>query len=229
MRVVHVHGACTGEADWWWQRMVEPLRALGFRTEAVSLPSCRSTTAGLHEDADAVRAVLAAHDEPTVLTGHSYGGMVITDAATGFESTVTRLVYLAAVVPEARRSLAETTAEPSPWLDAREDGTVAVKPGLDLRGIFLQDCEENLAAEAVTKLVPQSAAAFAQAPRGLAWQTIPSTYVVLTQDRATPPARQRAWAKHATETVELDSGHHPFLSRPGELARLTTRRADPSR
>ncbi|MBN6041715.1 alpha/beta fold hydrolase [Amycolatopsis sp. 195334CR] len=229
MRVVHVHGACTGDAAWWWHRMVEPLRALGFHTEAVSLPSCRTTTANLHDDADAVREVLAASGEPTILSGHSYGGMVITDAATGFESTVERLVYLAAVVPAERRSLAEITAEPSPWLDAHEDGTVAVKPGLDLTGIFLQDCTEELAAEAATKLVPQSAAAFAQAPRGLAWRTIPSTYIVLTRDRATPPERQRAWAAHATETVDFDSGHHPFLSRPAELARLTTRRADPSR
>lgn len=208
--------------------MVEPLRELGFGTEAVSLPSCRTKTATLHDDADAVRAVLAASAEPTILSGHSYGGMVITDAATGFEPTVERLVYLAAVVPEAGRSLAEMVPEPSPWLDAREDGTVAVKPGLDLRGIFLQDCPEDLATEAVTKLTPQSAAAFARAPRGLAWQTIPSTYVVLTRDRATPPARQRAWARHTTEIVEFDSGHHPFLSRPAELARLITRRADPS-
>ncbi|AXB44074.1 alpha/beta fold hydrolase [Amycolatopsis albispora] len=209
--------------------MVQPLRELGVTTEAVSLPTCRIPGATLHDNADAVREVLAATGEPTILSGHSYGGMVITDAATGFGSTVERLVYLAAVVPEAGRSLADMSPEPSPWLDALDDGTVAVKPGLDLRGIFLQDCPDDLAAEAATRLTPQSTAAFAQAPRGLAWQTIPSTYVVLTRDRATPPARQREWSRHAHEVVELEAGHHPFLSRPAELARLTTRRADPSR
>src|SRR4051794_39330884 len=105
MRIVFVHGACAQDADWWWNRMVEPLAALGLESRSVELPSCGERAgaaygADLYADADAVRSVLDQEPgHPALLCGHSYGGMVITDAAAGRDD-VSHLLYITAVVPD---------------------------------------------------------------------------------------------------------------------------------
>jgi pimeloyl-ACP methyl ester carboxylesterase len=85
---------------------------------------------------------------------------------------------------------------------------------------FLQDCDEATIDEALKRLTRQPLAVFGQAPRDVAWQEKPSTYVVCAEDRATPPEAQRGYAKRAGKIVELPTGHHPMLSRPGLLARV---------
>src|SRR5215216_4437289 len=106
MKVFFVHGALVCDGAWWWHRMVEPLAALGMATRAVELPSCVSAPGAsgeamgdMYADADAVRAALSEEDDSVVLVGHSYGGMVITDAASGQEN-VKHLVYVTSVMPE---------------------------------------------------------------------------------------------------------------------------------
>lgn len=226
MRVVFVHGACAVDADWWWHRMVEPLAALGLDSRSVELPSCgeqagAASGADLHADADAVRAVLDERPaEPTLLCGHSYGGMVITDAAAGRDDVV-RLLYVTAVVPDTGESLASLAGpRRAPWVVPRDDGTVVPNTTVDLRGAFLHDCDAEAAEGALRRLGPQSQAAFGQAPRAIAWHSTPSTYVVCAADGATPPERQREFARRASATVELPTGHHPFLSHPKALARV---------
>ncbi len=83
MRIVFVHGACVKEGSWWWQRTGELLAEQGLASEAPALPSCGETGEptdaqgpGLAEDVAAVRHVLTASDEPTVMVAHSYGGIV---------------------------------------------------------------------------------------------------------------------------------------------------------
>src|SRR5215210_2486563 len=112
MKVVFVHGALVFDGAWWWHRMVEPLAALGLGTRAVELPSCSvspeasvEAAGDVYADADAVRAVLDEEDELVVLVGHSYGGMLITDAAAGHEN-VRHLVYVTSVMPELDETLA---------------------------------------------------------------------------------------------------------------------------
>ncbi|MER6131132.1 alpha/beta hydrolase [Streptomyces sp. NPDC001815] len=226
MRVVFVHGACAQDAAWWWHRMVEPLAALGLESRSVELPSCgeragAASGADLHADADAVRAVLDEEPErPALLCGHSYGGMVITDAAAGRDD-VDHLLYVSAVVPDTDESLASLAGpEPAPWVVPRDDGTIVPNTAVDLRGAFLHDCDEEAAAGALRRWGPQSQAAFAQAPRGIAWHKTPSTYVVCTEDRATSPARQREFARRASRRLDLQTGHHPFLSHPALLAEV---------
>lgn len=225
MRVVFVHGACVADADWWWHRMVAPLAAMGLESRSVELPSCGDRagagSADLYADADAVRAVLDEEPgRPAVLCGHSYGGMVITDAAAGRDD-VEHLLYITAVVPDSGESLAELTGpEPAPWVVPGPDGTVGPNWAVDLRDAFLHDCDDAIAEAAMGRLCPQSQAVFAQPPRAVGWHAIPSTYAVCVDDRATPAAKQRAFARRASTVVDLPTGHHPFLSHPGLLARL---------
>ena len=226
MKIVFVHGALVFDGAWWWHRMVEPLAALGLGTRAVELPSCVPSpgTSGealgdMYADADAVRAALDEEDEPVVLVGHSYGGMVITDAAAD-QKNVAHLVYVTSVMPERDETLASLGGgrEPGPWLDPRpEDGTMGVKAEL-LPGAFMQDCDEEAIAGALERLTRQPLAAFGQSPRGVAWREKPSTYVVCAEDRATPPEAQREYARRADRVVELPTDHHPMLSRPDLLA-----------
>src|SRR5215217_1933989 len=97
MKVVFVHGALVFDGEWWWHRMVEPLAALGLGSRAVELPTCVASPGvspeapgDMYVDADAVRAALDEEDEPLVLVGHSYGGMVITDSAADQENVALR-------------------------------------------------------------------------------------------------------------------------------------------
>jgi len=237
MKVVFAHGAFVTDGAWWWHRMQAPLADLGLGSQAVELPSCGNgpvdDLGDMYADADAVRAVLGRSSEPVILCGHSYGGMVITDAGAD-QPNVAHLVYLDAVMPDQDQTHAGFGGpEPSPWMEPRDDGTIGIRteqPEL-LHALFLHDCDQEIRDEAMRRLTRQSLTAFAQPPRGVAWRTVPSTYVVCTDDRATPPAVQRAWSKPATEVRELHSGHHPFLSQPdllahliGEVARTTTNR-----
>jgi pimeloyl-ACP methyl ester carboxylesterase len=228
MKVVFVHGALVFDGAWWWHRMVEPLAALGLGSRAVELPSCVASAGAsgealgdMHADADAVRAALDEKDEPLVLVGHSYGGMLITDAAAG-QGNVEHLVYVTSVMPERGETLASFGAgrEPGPWMDPDpEDSTMGLKAEL-APAAFMQDCDGEAVAGALGRLTRQPLAVFGQAPRAVAWREKPSTYVVCAEDRATPPEAQREFAKRADRVVALPTGHHPMLSHPELLARV---------
>jgi pimeloyl-ACP methyl ester carboxylesterase len=231
MKVVFVHGALVFDGAWWWHRMVGPLAALGLDTRAVELPSCvappvppAGALGGMHADADAVRAALDEEDGPVVLVGHSYGGMVITDAAAGREN-VRHLVYVTAVMPDLGETMADFGGEPGPWMDPDPDGgTMGIKAEL-VPAAFMQDCDGEAVAGALERLTRQPLAVFGQAPRGVAWRVKPSTYVVCAEDRATAPEAQRGFARRADRVVEVPTGHHPMLSKPEVLARVISEAA----
>jgi pimeloyl-ACP methyl ester carboxylesterase len=217
--LVFVHGACVRDADWWWSQMTRPLAGFGVATVAVALPSCGETgdTLGdLYDDIEACRKAIAAVDGPVVLCGHSYGGMIITEA--GADDRVTQLLYVTSVMPDAGQSQADLIgSEPAPWLQPGEDGTVGVDPDM-IRELFLQDCDEATTEQAVSRLTRQSLTPFTQAPRQIAWQHKPATYFACTEDLATPPQTQRQRVRADARLVEFGAGHHPFLSRPREFA-----------
>jgi pimeloyl-ACP methyl ester carboxylesterase len=218
--LIFVHGACVRDAPWWWSRMAAPLAGLGIETVAVSLPSCGETgdqLGDLYSDVDACRLAIAEVDGPVVLLGHSYGGMVITEAGAD-DDRVTRLLYLTSVMPDAGQSQAELTgSEPAPWLDPGDDGTIGVHPEL-IREFFLQDCDEKTTEEALARLTRQSALPFTQSPRRVGWRERPATYIVCTEDLATPADVQRRRIRGGARAIEFRAGHHPFLSRPEGFA-----------
>jgi len=227
MRVVFVHGACVRDGNWWWHPAAEELDKRGISSVAPALPSCGESDRpagpdgpGLSEDVAAVRAVLAASDEPTVLVGHSYGGIVAAEAAVGVDS-VRHMVFVSSYLPEPGESLSTFGApEPPPFLDFDPaGGTFGAVPEL-FAPTFAQDCTPEIIQQGVARLARQTLAVTQQPVRAVAWHDVPTTYVVCTEDRGTPAAAQRDFSRRAGKVVELATGHHPFLSRPRAVAEL---------
>src|SRR3954451_4369263 len=169
MRVVFVHGACVKDGPWWWRRTGELLSERGVASEAPVLPSCGETGEptgaqgpGLAEDVAAVRHVLTASAEPTVVVAHSYCGIVTAEAAAGVDA-VRHLLLVSSYLPEIGQSLSSFGAEePAPFLDIDpEDGTFTVRPDA-LAETFLQDCDAEIQREAVNKTARQSLAVLEQ-------------------------------------------------------------------
>ncbi|WP_369199436.1 alpha/beta fold hydrolase [Streptomyces sp. PU-14G] len=227
MRVIFVHGACVRDGSWWWHRTAELLQERGVRSVSPALPSCGEAglpgsagSPGLPEDVAAVRQALLDSDEPTVVVAHSYGGIVTAEAAAGV-GTVRHLVLVSSYLPQVGQSLSEFgDAGPAPFLDVDPDaGTFGVRPEL-LVDTFLQDCDPEVQAQAADHLARQNVQVTEQPVGAAAWQQVPSTYLVCAQDRGTPPRLQREFARRAGSVVELDAGHHPFLSRPAAFRDL---------
>ena len=173
---------------------------------------------GLPEDVAAVRQVLQDGDEPTVVVAHSYGGIVTAEAAAGVGS-VRHLLLVSSYLPEVGQSLSDFGDDtPAPFLDIDTD-TFGVRPQF-LVETFLQDCDPDTQAQAADKLARQSVQVTAQPVGAAAWQQVPSTYLVCAQDKGTPARRQRDFARRAGTVVELDTGHHPFLSEPVAVQNL---------
>ncbi len=228
MRVVFVHGACVKDGAWWWHRAAEALAERGVMSDAPALPSCGETGRpvdgtgpGLAEDVAAVQAALTAGDEPTVVVAHSYGGIVVAEAAVGVAS-VRHLLLVSSYLPEPGESLASFGGggEPPPFLEFDPEGGTFTVRRESLAGTFLQDCDAEVQRAAADHTALQSLAVLGAPVGAAAWQEIPTTYLVCADDRGTPAAAQREFAARAGAVVEIDAGHHPFLSRPGDMRDL---------
>lgn len=226
MRVVFVHGACVRDGAWWWRRTADVLARSGIASDCPALPSCGEgdVPAGdggpsLTEDVAAVRRVLLASDAPTVLVGHSYGGIVATEAAAGV-GAVRHLVYVSSYLAEAGESLSTFGGpEPAPFLAVDPAaGTFAVRPEM-FADTFMHDCTDDVDG-ARARLAAQTVAVTGQPVTSPTWHDVPSTYVVCATDRGTPADRQREFARRATHVREVDAGHHAFLARPEQVAYL---------
>jgi pimeloyl-ACP methyl ester carboxylesterase len=228
MRVVFVHGACVQDGQWWWHRMTELLQERGVSSVTPALPSCGEAGQpggadgpGLREDVAAVRQVLLDGDEPTIVVAHSYGGIVTAEAAAGVAS-MRHLLLISSYLPEIGQSLSDFGEDgPAPFLDVDPDaGTFGVRPEL-LVETFLQDCDAEVQSRAPEHLARQSVQVTGQpVEAAAAWQQVPSTYLVCSDDRGTPARLQREYAQRAGRVVEIDAGHHPFLSQPAVVRDL---------
>jgi pimeloyl-ACP methyl ester carboxylesterase len=220
-------GACVKDGSWWWHRTAELLAERDVVSEAPALPSCgeagEPTGAqgpGLVEDVAAVRGLLTASDEPTVVVAHSYGGIVTAEAAAAVDA-VRHLLLVSSYLPEVGQSLSSFGGEePAPFLDIDpEGGTFTVRPDA-LAETFLQDCDPGIQRQATDKTARQSLAVLEQPVQSAGWRQVASTYLVCEQDQGTPAELQREFARRAGNVVELDAGHHPFLSQPAAVRDL---------
>src|SRR4029079_13529724 len=169
MRVVFVHGACVKDGAWWWRPTGELLAERGVASEAPALPSCGETSQapdasgpGLADDVAAVRRVLTASDEPTVVVAHSYGGIVTAEAAAGVDG-VRHVLLVSSYLPEVGQSLSSFGGEePAQFLDIdTEGGTFTVRLAA-LAETFLQDCGPEIQRQAADKTARQSLAILEQ-------------------------------------------------------------------
>lgn len=226
--VVLVHGAWHGA--WCWEHVVPLLDDARVPSVAIDLPGHGASTSPLSDlagDAAALRTTLDGLED-AVVCGHSYGGAVVSEGAAG-QPAVRHLVFIAAfpIAPgesctTAATSLLpaeETHTELGSVLEIHDDGTTTIHS--DRVGeLFFADCAADDAAKAIDRLGAQSMAELAGVATCAAWQQIPSTYVVCTEDRAVAPALQRVLARRCTHTVEWPTSHSPFISRPDLVANL---------
>ncbi|MBB4689194.1 alpha/beta fold hydrolase [Amycolatopsis jiangsuensis] len=224
--VVLVHGAWADSSG--WAGVITRLTKAGYPVVAAGNP-----LRGLAIDTAAVKDVLRGIEGPIVLVGHSYGGAVITNAAAG-DRDVKALVYVAALAPDAGESLADLSAQPIahpiPPAPVREVPTVAVDgtKGVDrylacdaFRATFAADVDPVTAATMALTQRPLAASASAEKTEATAWRTIPSWYLVSTQDRVIAPDEERYLAARAkAHTEEVHASHAVMVSRPGVVAHL---------
>jgi pimeloyl-ACP methyl ester carboxylesterase len=214
--VALVHGGFVDGSG--WQGVHDVLVADGYRVAVVQNP-----TVSLEGDVAATKHVLDDLEGPVVLVGHSYGGVVVTEAGT--DERVAAVVYIAAFAPDKDESVNTLIADPPPG--------APVPPILPPREGYLFLDREKFATSFAADL-PATQAQFmadSQVPWGVgaldgavtdpAWRSKPSWYLVATDDRMIPPPAQRAMAERAGATVAESSGSHSvYVSRPEAVAEL---------
>jgi len=208
--IVLVHGAWADGSG--WQRVHDILRSRGYQVSVAQNP-----LTSLADDVASVARVLARQDGPTLLVGHSYGGVVITEA--GNAANVVGLVYVAAFVPDAGESV-ETLLEgdAAPPLQPSADGRLFFDPAVFPQA-FAQDLPPARSAFLAAAQVPPAGAAFGSKVSQPAWKTRRSWYVLSTEDRIIPPAAQRRMATRAKAAItEVRASHAVYISQPDAVA-----------
>ena len=221
INAVLVHGAFHG--GWCWERLVGELEERGLDPVAVDLPFT-----SFADDVDCVVTAIGRLDPPVLVVGHSYGGAVITSAGGGRvrHPGAAHLVYVAALMQDPDESFELRPTAGMSAIRVGDDGAAVLDPGESAQAMYHRSPPET-AAWAVSKLRSMRMSADAsERPRGVAWSTRPSTYVVCSDDRAIDPDDQRRMAKHADDIVEIDADHSPFFCRPKELADILRGVAD---
>jgi pimeloyl-ACP methyl ester carboxylesterase len=215
--VLLVHGAFADATC--WQHLVPLLERDGFEVSAVQNP-----LTALADDVATTRRALDALHGPVIVVGHSYGGVVITEAAAG-RADVAALVYVAAFVPDAGDTVGGLlerfpgSALP-PALVPDTAGFVTIYRAR-YREAFAGDVPEAAARVMAVTQNPVAHGVLGQTVTRVAWRERPSWYVVATEDRAIPPELQRFLAlRSGAHTAEVRSSHVPHVSRPEEVARV---------
>ena len=215
--ILLVHGAFADGSS--WSKVIPILERDGYDVTAVQIP-----LTALADDIAKTKRVIEAQKGPVVVVGHSYGGLVITGAAAG-NSNVKSLVYVAAFAPDANETVAAAGAKFAPAPLA-----TALVP--DAAGFLYIDrtkfhdvfCKDIPAAEARVMAAtqkPVNGGVFGASLPEAAWRTIPSWYIVSSDDRAINPDLERFYAKRAgAKTTEIKASHVPFLSHPKEVAKV---------
>jgi pimeloyl-ACP methyl ester carboxylesterase len=214
--VILVHGAWADGSS--WSKVIPILIRRDLRVIAVQL-----ALTSLQDDVKTVERALAQVDGPTILVGHSYGGVVITEA--GNDPKVVGLVYVAAFSPDSGESAGSlgASAAPSPLgaeLRPDQQGFLRLTEA-GVKESFAQDLSASEKDALFATQAPTAGAALGGNVSKPAWRAKPTWYLVATADRAIQPDLERAMAKKiAATTVEVVASHVPMLSRPEETARL---------
>ncbi|MBE1585411.1 alpha/beta fold hydrolase [Nonomuraea angiospora] len=208
--IVLVHGGFVDGSG--WQGVHQELTRVGLRVHIVQNP-----TLSLEDDVAVTRRVLDGLDGPAVLVGHSYGGVVISEAGT--HPNVTSLVYIAAFAPDQGESANTLTTAPPPVLPPREGFLFLDRARF--AASYAADLPGHVAAFMADSQVPCGVDALGGSVTEPAWRHKPSWYLVATEDRMIPPQAQRMMAERAgAKVVEVIGSHAVHISQPAAVADL---------
>jgi pimeloyl-ACP methyl ester carboxylesterase len=220
--VVLVHGGFVDGSG--WQGVYDLLKKDGYNVSVVQNP-----TTSLAGDVAVTRRALAALDGPAILVGHSYGGVVVTEA--GNDPKVAGLAYIAAFVPDQGESVSTLIQNPPPGAPVPpilppQDGFLFLDRA-KFRASFAADVSAEAAAFMADSQVPWGLDALNGAVSEPAWKSKPSWYLVATDDKMIPPDAQRAMSKRAgAKVVEVAGSHAVYVSQPQSVAAIITQAAN---
>lgn len=231
--VLLVHGAWHGA--WCYAALQAELDRRAVPSLAVDLPGHGVSPlplGDLYTDAQHVADTLARIDGPVVLVGHSYGGAVITEAASRHSANVEHLVYLTALaldegeaVMPYLQSLPQIEVPLGKAIRPNAEGTASTVDPAHTEVAFYGECPPGTTEAANARLCPQPFATFMQPITGSPRKKIASTYIECTLDGAIAYEHQRIMSARCNNVVTLETDHSPFASRPAETADILERLA----
>ena len=222
--IVLVHGGFVDGSG--WAGVYKILKNKGFNVVVVQNP-----TKSLADDVATTKAVIDSLNGDVVLVGHSYGGVVVTEAGT--HPKVSSLVYITAFAPDKGESVASLIANPAPGAPVPpilppQDGYLFLDR-TKFAASFAADVETDTASFMADSQVPWGVDALAGAVTEPAWRAKPSYYLVASEDKMIPPPAQRAMAGRAkAQVTEVPASHSVYVSKPAEVAEFIRQAADAS-
>jgi len=219
--IVLVHGGFVDGSG--WQDVYKILKKDGYDVTIV-----QNATVSLADDVATTRRAIDNQTKPVILVGHSYGGVVITEA--GNDPKVAGLVYIAAFAPDAGESVSTLIANPVqgapvPPILPPQDGYLFLDKA-KFAASFAADVEKGKAEFMANSQVPWGVGALGGAVSTPAWKTKPSWYLVATDDKMIPPAAQRSMSKRAGSiVVDVKGSHAVYVSQPKAVAALIEKAA----
>src|SRR5581483_8039174 len=214
--IVLVHGGFVDGSG--WQGAYQQLKKDGYEVTIVQNP-----TTSLADDVAFTKRAIAEQKNPVILVGHSYGGVVVTEA--GNDPKVAAVVYIAAFAPDAGESVSSLIANPPPGAPVPpilppQDGFLMLDKA-KFAASFAADVELHTAQFMADSQVPWGAAALEGKVTTPAWKAKPSWYLVAADDHMIPPPAQREMAKRAGSTVkEVKGSHAVYVSNSQAVAKL---------
>jgi len=212
--IVLVHGGFVDGSG--WNQVYTALTKKGYTVTIVQNP-----TITLADDVAVTRRTIASLEGPVILVGHSYGGVVITEA--GNDPKVVGLVYIAAFAPDRGESVDSLIKNPPPGAPVPpilppQDGFLFLDRS-KFAASFAADVNPGVAAFMADSQVPWGVQALGGTVSEPAWRSKPSWYLVSTEDKMIPPDAQRAMSKRAgAKVVEVKGSHAVYVSQPGAVA-----------
>ncbi|MDS7598338.1 alpha/beta hydrolase [Agrobacterium tumefaciens] len=213
--VVLVHGAFADGSG--WRGVYDNLTQRGYKVTIVQNP-----LTSLADDIAATKRAIERQDGPTILVGHSWGGVMITEA--GIDPKVTGLVYVSALSPDAGETTAQQyegyTTPPEFVIEPTTDGFGVLKAGTFKAG-FAADATDEDAAFLENSQVPINLSSFGIKLKNAAWHTKPSWAVIARQDKAFDQRMLQKMAKRiGAKVTEVDASHALFFTQPDVIAEV---------
>jgi pimeloyl-ACP methyl ester carboxylesterase len=214
--IVLVHGGFVDGSGW------EPVYTM-LKNDGYAVSVVQNPTSSLADDVAATKRVVAGESNPVILVGHSYGGVVITEA--GNDPKVRGLVYIAAFAPDRGESVASLIKNPAPGAPVPpilppQDGYLLLDK-TRFAASFAADLPKEKADFMANSQLPWGVSALEGAVTEAAWRTKPSWYLVATEDKMIPPEAQRAMSRRAGAMVTEAKGSHAiYVSQPEAVVAL---------